>query len=117
MAKQFVLHIHPRINRKMRRYAWDLRRELGYWSLSEIARRLDINKKYVHDYLVNGHEPSDQTPEGVKARLAFFLREHKPKVRVHHEPKPEEWPGQTFVKKQIRNMKRATADKVVRWKK
>jgi hypothetical protein len=116
MAKEFVLHIHKQVNRKMKRFAWDVRRELGHWSLREIARRLDINPKYVHEYLTDGIEPPDSTETGKFARRQMFLREHKPKPRVKREPKPEEWPGQTRVRKTIRQMKRETADAVVRRK-
>lgn len=114
--KKFVLHIHPSVNRKMKGYAWAVRRELGEWRLREIARRLGVNPRYVHDYLTNGIEPPDTTEQGRRVRVAMFLREHKPKPRGKREEKPEEWPGQKRVKRTITRMRRQTADAVVRRK-
>lgn len=67
----------------------------------KLARRLDVNDLYIHNLLINGIEPTDQTANGRALRVKLFLPKRKRKPR---QPKPEEWLGQKEVSKAVRSM-------------
>ncbi len=119
MTKKFTLHMHPGANRKLKRFARNVRREIGYWSLREIARRLDVNVRYVSDNLERGVEPPDTTEAGRATRVKMFMSEYKPKPRTKHAPKPHpsqlslEWWGE-LRKRAVKAMVKQTNDAVVR---
>jgi len=41
----------------------------------KLARRLDVNMKYLNDLLVHGKEPTNRTKKGREARKKLFLKE------------------------------------------
>lgn len=73
------MSIHNKVNQKMQTFAGNVRRELGYWNIREIARRLDVDHRYVRDYLKQGKEPPDTTIQGQTTRLKLFLPQMKRK--------------------------------------
>jgi hypothetical protein len=113
--KQFILHIHPQANRKLKRFARSVRREIGYWNMREIARRLDVNVRYVSDNLERGIEPPDTTETGRVTRVKMFMKAYKPKPKPKQPRPPDlrpEWLKRRL--KAIRGMVKETNDAVVR---
>jgi hypothetical protein len=87
-AKKYKLVIHPNANKKLARFARQVKREYGQWSIREIARRRNVNPRYVLDNLVHGIEPPDTTEKGREVRVRLFMKERKPKPKEIKEVKP-----------------------------
>ena len=74
-----------------------------------LAEQLGVNQFYISQLLRRGIEPGN--PD---IREKLFL----PRRPVQHrEPKPEEWPGQKRVIKQIRAMHSKTTRSFKKWRK
>lgn len=117
MAKKFRIKFHKNANRKLVRYAREIRRELGTWQIiREIARRLEVNHRYVSDNLIKGIEPPDTTPEGRATRIKLFMKEHKPKPRQQRQKLIGPITRTDWVKEKIKVMAKETVDSVVKRK-
>ncbi len=74
--------IHENTNRKVARVLRDVKRETGVWNQREVARRLDVNPKYININLRYGIEPPDSTAEGRETRVKMFMSERRKKIKL-----------------------------------
>lgn len=73
--------------KKLARIALHVKRETGKCTIRELARRLEINPKYLHDYLKKGIEPTDKTEHGQSLRIKLGLAKHKHRDRSNKPKK------------------------------
>lgn len=67
-------------NRIFTRFAKSVKAEIGVWNFREIARRLDVNNRYVTQYIQEGKVPPNTTEEGRQVRLKMWIdRPRKPR--------------------------------------
>jgi len=114
MAKKYRLHFHPQANKKLVKYARQVKRELHTWEIiREIARRLDVDHRYVRENLTKGIEPTDSTPEGRATRVKLFMKQYKPKPKKERQPDTRpDWLKRRV--KAIRRMVHDTNEAVIR---
>lgn len=82
------MKFHPNANKALVRYARKVHRETGTWNYREIARRLDVNVKYVWQNLTQGIEPP---MENTDVRKKLFMRTNEKRARSPYAIMPHWW--------------------------
>lgn len=74
--------IHSNTSKLVIRTLYRVKRELGIWNIREVARRLNVNPKYVYYNIIGGFEPTDKTEKGQETRKRLGLKPKKPIAKV-----------------------------------